>query len=143
MLSRNLPPELETILANCLAHARRNFVDVVDRFPEECEFVIHSLAVVYHQDKLARESSLTPAERLAWHQTHSQAIDTMLNRWNALDIVPAAGRLAAGQQSLRTGPEEVDAKRVLKLRQARHKRKEKNIELRQKTLPLSAGESIA
>jgi len=28
-LSRNVPKELETILANCLAHARRNFVDLV------------------------------------------------------------------------------------------------------------------
>src|SRR5262249_26679607 len=33
-LSRNLPGELRTILAHCLAHARRQFVDVYDRFPE-------------------------------------------------------------------------------------------------------------
>jgi transposase len=32
-LSRNLPGELQTIVAHCLAHARRNFVDVYDRFP--------------------------------------------------------------------------------------------------------------
>src|SRR5262249_51632143 len=30
-LSRNLPGELRTILAHCLAHARRRFVDVYDR----------------------------------------------------------------------------------------------------------------
>jgi hypothetical protein len=35
-LSRNLPDEVQTILANCLAHARRRFVDVYDRFPEIC-----------------------------------------------------------------------------------------------------------
>ena len=29
-LSRNLPGELETILANCLAHGRRQFVEVAD-----------------------------------------------------------------------------------------------------------------
>jgi hypothetical protein len=28
-LSRNLPAELKTILANCLAHGRRQFVDGV------------------------------------------------------------------------------------------------------------------
>src|SRR5262249_14171825 len=33
-LSRNLPGELQTIVAHCLAHARRQFVDVYDRFPE-------------------------------------------------------------------------------------------------------------
>lgn len=43
----------------------------------------------------------------------------------------------------RGNPAEVDAKRVLKLRQARHQRKEENLKLRQKTLPLSASESIA
>jgi len=36
-LSRNVPTELETILANCLAHGRRQFVDVADRFPQECQ----------------------------------------------------------------------------------------------------------
>ena len=30
-LSRNLPGELKTIVANCLAHGRRQFVDVADR----------------------------------------------------------------------------------------------------------------
>src|SRR5690242_14333333 len=32
-LSRNLPGELRTILAHCLAHARRQFVEVYERFP--------------------------------------------------------------------------------------------------------------
>ncbi len=39
-LSRNVPKELETILANCLAHARRNFADVSWCFPDECRYVI-------------------------------------------------------------------------------------------------------
>ena len=35
-LTRNLPAELETIVAHCLAHGRRRFVEVADRFPEQC-----------------------------------------------------------------------------------------------------------
>ena len=31
-LSRNVSKEFDTILANCLAHARRNFVDMVPSF---------------------------------------------------------------------------------------------------------------
>ena len=31
-LSRNLPAELKTIVANCLAHGRRQFVEVAERF---------------------------------------------------------------------------------------------------------------
>jgi hypothetical protein len=33
-LSRNLPGELQTIPAHCLAYARRPFVEVYERFPE-------------------------------------------------------------------------------------------------------------
>jgi hypothetical protein len=35
-LERNLPKALQTILGNCLLHARRKFVDVTAQFPEEC-----------------------------------------------------------------------------------------------------------
>ncbi len=34
-LSRNLPSDFATLLANCLAHARRNFVDVLASFPDQ------------------------------------------------------------------------------------------------------------
>ena len=37
-LSRNTSKEFETILANCLAHARRNFVDVAESFPEAVSY---------------------------------------------------------------------------------------------------------
>jgi hypothetical protein len=59
-LSRNLPGELETILANCLAYARWRFVDVYDRFPEPCRLLLESLAVVYRNDAVARERRLSP-----------------------------------------------------------------------------------
>ena len=67
-LSRNLPGDLETILAHCLAHARRRFVDVYDRFPEVCRHLLESLAVVYRNDAVARERRLSPEARLRFHQ---------------------------------------------------------------------------
>lgn len=70
-LSRNVPKELETILANCLAHARRNFVDLVPSFPEECRYVIEVLAEVYHHDKMAKEQNLSADQRLRFHQDRS------------------------------------------------------------------------
>jgi len=45
-LSRNLPGELATIVGNCLAHGRRQFVEVADRFPEECRHVLEALTVI-------------------------------------------------------------------------------------------------
>lgn len=80
-LSRNLPRELETILANCLAHGRRKFVELFDRFEEECRIVIDQLAVVYHNDSEARKQGLTDQERLTYHQTHSRPAMDALKTW--------------------------------------------------------------
>jgi transposase len=80
-LSRNLPGELQTILAHCLAHARRNFVDVYDRFPEPCRYLLEALAVVYRNDASARERQLSPEARLHWHQEASQPTMHQLHAW--------------------------------------------------------------
>jgi transposase len=80
-LSRNLPRELETIVAHCLAHARRQFVDVHDRFPTECRYVLEALQVIYHNDTLARERKLSPEERLAFHQAESGPTMERLHVW--------------------------------------------------------------
>jgi transposase len=46
-LSRNVPSsdsgDLATILANCLAHGRRQFVDVAEAFPKECGRILKGL----------------------------------------------------------------------------------------------------
>lgn len=80
-LSRNLPGELQTILAHCLAHARRRFVDVHDRFPEPCRYLLETLAVVYRNDATAREQKLSPEARLQFHQEASQPIMLQLHDW--------------------------------------------------------------
>ncbi len=59
--SRNLClAGLATILAHRLAHGRRQFVDVADRFPKECQQVLESLSVIYRNDAIARERNLFP-----------------------------------------------------------------------------------
>jgi transposase len=80
-LSRNLPGELQTIVANCLAHARRRFVDVYDRFPEPCRHLLKSLAVVYRNDAEARERRLSPEARLRFHQETSGPTMHDLHAW--------------------------------------------------------------
>jgi transposase len=80
-LSRNVPREFETLLANCLAHARRNFVDLVTSFPEQCRYVIEALAKVYHHDKRAKEQCLSAEQRLQFHQDHSGPVMERLNEW--------------------------------------------------------------
>jgi transposase len=80
-LSRNLPGELQTILAHCLAHARRQFVDVYDRFPEPCRHLLEALAVVYRNDASAREQQMSPEARLHFHQQESQPTLQELHAW--------------------------------------------------------------
>jgi len=80
-LSRNLPGELQTILAHCLAHARRQFVDIYDRFPRECGHLLETLAVVYRNDAIARERQLSPESRLQWHQEASGPTMRQLHDW--------------------------------------------------------------
>ena len=80
-LSRNMPAGLKTILANCLAHGRRKFVNVAERFPQECRYVLESLAVIYHNDATAKERNLSPAERLLLHQADSGPVMEKLHAW--------------------------------------------------------------
>ena len=80
-LSRNMPAELATIVSNCLAHGRRQFVDEFDRFPEECQHVLESLAIVYKNDALARERNLSPQSRLEFHQAESGPTMEELRIW--------------------------------------------------------------
>jgi hypothetical protein len=80
-LTRNLPKELETIVANCLAHGRRHFVDLYDRFPDECRHVIQAFKVIYRKDKVAREEGMSAEQRLAYHQAHSQPTMNDLQTW--------------------------------------------------------------
>ena len=80
-LDRNLPKEFETLLANCLAHGRRRFVEVFENFPEQCRFVLQTLAEVYKNDAFARKEALSDEERLEYHQVHSGPLMNDLEVW--------------------------------------------------------------
>jgi non-ribosomal peptide synthetase component F len=80
-LSRNLPRKLQTIVANCLAHGRRQFVDVAEQFPDECRHVLESLAVVYHTDAQAWQQELSPQEQIRLHQAQSGPVMEGLHVW--------------------------------------------------------------
>jgi transposase len=85
-LDRNLPKEFKTLLANCLAHGRRKFVEVAEDFPAECRYVLDRLAEVYRNDERAREEGLSAEQRLAFHQAHSQEPMECLREWMDLQL---------------------------------------------------------
>src|SRR3954447_3434828 len=80
-LSRNTPKGVETLIANCLAHGRRQVVEVVDHFPAECRYVLETLGGVYHNDAVSRERELSPEDRLHFHQEHSGPLMKALHDW--------------------------------------------------------------
>ena len=83
-LSRNVPKlaaGVEILLANCLAHGRRQFVEVAVNFPDACRYVLETLGRVYGHDASARERGLTPQERLQLHRERSGPVMEELHRW--------------------------------------------------------------
>jgi hypothetical protein len=71
-LGSNMPPGLKAILINCLVHGRRNFVDIEKYYPDECKVVIDVIAKIYKHDAESLEQNLNDAQRLEYHQTHSE-----------------------------------------------------------------------
>jgi hypothetical protein len=69
------------LLANCLAHGRRQFVEVAANFPAECRYVLETLGGVWYNDELARKEKLSEEERLRFHQEHSEPLMKTLKAW--------------------------------------------------------------
>jgi len=80
-LSRNDPKGFDTIVANCNAHGRRQFVEVAENFPDECRFVLETLKGVYKNEAVATKRNLSPQERLRFHQKHSGRLIGKLKGW--------------------------------------------------------------
>ncbi len=83
-LSRNTPKlgeGVEILLAHCLAHGRRQFVEVAANCPTECRLVLEMLGSVYHNDALARGEKLSAQQRLRFHQERSGPVMDKLYDW--------------------------------------------------------------
>jgi len=80
-LSRNVPKEFETIVCNCMAHARRGYVDVVEAFPQECRFVLETLRKVFHNDAIAQKRGMSAQKRLEFHRAESKRPMAELRLW--------------------------------------------------------------
>jgi transposase len=78
-LASNWSHTFTVIVAKCLAHARRHFVDIETAFPDECKRVLDDLARIYRNDDAT--SGKTAAERLAYHQKHSAPVMESLRAW--------------------------------------------------------------
>jgi transposase len=80
-LAANVAGEFTTIVAKCLAHGRRQVVDVAEQFPEAARHVVEALAKVYTNDAQCRKDACSPEQRLSLHQQHSQPVMEGLHTW--------------------------------------------------------------
>jgi transposase len=80
-IAANTAGELRTIVANCITHARRNFVDVAANFPDECRHVLDQLRLVYQNDAVTRAQKMSDDERLAFHLEQSKSVMDDLKAW--------------------------------------------------------------
>ena len=87
-LSHNAPKEGSPAVnsADCLVHARRYFVKLVNIFPESCQYVLELFGRVYAHDAYAKRQEMTPAERLAFHQLESKPVFDELRRRMEADL---------------------------------------------------------
>ena len=76
---RNWPASFQLIVAKCLAHGRREFVNLETAFPAECARVLDDLARIYRVDGETR--GMSAEDRLAHHQLHSGPIFDRLRSW--------------------------------------------------------------
>ncbi len=109
-LSRNTTDEFKVILCNCLTHGRRNFVNVIESFPNECTHLIEVLAEVYHNDTHTKKMPMTPEKRLIYHKEHSGPLMAELRSWldKQIDdhlVEPNSGLGKAVQYMIKHWPE--------------------------------------
>ncbi len=80
-LAANTKGDFLTFLALCLAHARRQFVDVAESFPDACRYIIEVFASVYRIDQEAKDMGMSDLARLQHHRTHSRLPMLTLKKW--------------------------------------------------------------
>jgi transposase len=65
----------------CLTHARRQFIEIAEYFPDDCARVVEAIATVYHHEAQCKNNAFTAEQRLAYHQAHSAPVMEALKTW--------------------------------------------------------------
>ena len=80
-LTANSKGDFETDLRHCIAHGRRQFVEVAEHFPAPCRRVIEDLATVYGIDAHCKDQKMSDEQRLVYHQDNSGPLMLFLKIW--------------------------------------------------------------
>ena len=79
-LKSNLPSVIKEYNRSlCNAHARREFFDLHEQFPDKVEWVVETYGKIWENEKHAR--GLHSDERLAYHKEHSLSVLEEIKTW--------------------------------------------------------------
>lgn len=84
--SRNVPKGHAVFESNCIAHARRGFVDQIPNFPSECRHVLEELRKIFVVEAQCRRAGLDDEERLRAHQRDSGPVMEVLHNRMTEDL---------------------------------------------------------
>jgi transposase len=80
-LSSNRPSVISAIIALCNSHARRQFVDVINHFPDEVDYVLARYGEIWTNEHHAVDQDFTPDARLTYHAAYSLPIMAEIKQW--------------------------------------------------------------
>lgn len=80
-LPSNRPTVRESVISLCNSHARRQFVDVINHFPDEVAYILERYGQIWTNEHDVIEQKLTTGERLAHHQRHSLPVMAEIKLW--------------------------------------------------------------
>jgi hypothetical protein len=81
LLAANTAGDFTSTVAGCNAHARRRYVQVLENFPVECEWVLDCFKDVYRNEAVTKKRGMSARERLEYHQSHSEHVMNQLLAW--------------------------------------------------------------
>jgi hypothetical protein len=80
-LSSNYPDPLRVIVLLCWVHARRQFFEIKDFYPQECAPVLEAIRLVYKHEAEIQRLGFEDTARLNYHQQHSQPVLEQMKQW--------------------------------------------------------------
>jgi hypothetical protein len=80
-LSSNNPTVRETYQGACNSHARRQFVDVINQFPDLVPWVLENYKQIWIHEDECMDKKMSSPQRLAYHKKHSLPVMEKIQSW--------------------------------------------------------------
>ena len=80
-LACNYPDPVRVVVLLCWVHARRQFFEIKDFYPQECAPVLEAIRLLYKHEAEIQRLSLDDTARLHYHQQQSQPALEGMKQW--------------------------------------------------------------